>query len=169
MIQEFMQRLQVSKTPVVVEIWAPWCAPCRQMAPALARVEKTYAGRVELWRLNADDAGPIVQQLGVYGIPTLLLYRNGQEITRRTSGQSEAGLTAFFEAALHDTPVATPVLSQTDRWLRLFAGFALLLLGWFNGPALLLLLVGLAVLFSAVYDRCPLWQALSARVRTLWA
>lgn len=165
MIQDFMQRLQASNTPVVVEIWAPWCAPCRQMAPALKRVEMAYAGRIELWRLNADEAASIVQELGVYGIPTLLLYRNGQEITRRTGGQSEAGLTAFFEAALSDAPVAAPPLAQMDRWLRLIPGFVLLLLGWLNGPAWILMLVGLVLLFSAIYDRCPIWQALSSRVR----
>ena len=110
-----------------------------------------------------------MQQLGVYGIPTLLLYRNGKEITRRTGGQSEAGLTAFFEAALSDAPVAAPPLAQMDRWLRLIPGFVLLLLGWWNGPAWILMLVGLVLLFSAIYDRCPIWQALSSRVRARFA
>jgi thioredoxin len=169
MLPDFMQRLHESETPVVVEIWAPWCAPCRQMAPALERVEESYAGRVALWRINADEASALVQQLGVYGIPTLLLYRNGVEITRRTGGQSETGLSTFFEAALTDKPTATVTVPQTDRWLRLSAGFALLLLGRLNGPSLVLMLAGMALLFSAVYDRCPLWQAISTRVRALFA
>ena len=129
------------------------------MAPALERVQAQYAGRVALRKINADAAPDEVQALNVFGIPTLIVMRDGKEITRRTGAQSAEALTALFEAALTAQPPA-PGPTRADRALRLFAALALLVIGMMTGPSVVLLAASGAVTFSAVYDRCPLWRAL---------
>ena len=75
---------------VLVDFWAAWCAPCRAIAPALEQLAAEYAGRVTLAKLNADHNPRIVQQYGVRGLPTLVLFRGGQEVDRLTGLHSKA-------------------------------------------------------------------------------
>ncbi len=160
----FLDRLRRHERPVVVDVWAPWCLPCRTIEPALDRLAERYAGRVDLWRVNADEEPEAVRALGVYGVPTLIGFRQGREVVRRTGALSEDALAQLFEAALSGQGPAHPRLMATDRLLRLLAGGALLALGWRAGPAPALLVIGGIVLFSGVYDRCPLWQAVAPRL-----
>ena len=162
----FLERLRHHERPVVVDIWAPWCVPCRTIEPALDRLAERYAGRVDLWRVNADEEPEVARALGVYGIPTLIGFRQGQEIVRRTGALSEDALAELFEVALSGQGLAHPHLMATDRTLRLLAGGALLVLGWLGGPSPALLVIGGIVLFSGVYDRCPLWRAIVPRLVT---
>lgn len=161
-------RLASHPGPLVIELWAPWCAPCRRMAPLVDRLGREYDGRVDLWKINADDQPDDVRRLGVLGIPTMIAYRNGQELGRKVGAGSEAELRALFEAGLSSQPMAGRGVPAVDRILRLAAGGALLVLGVTSGPSLLLLAVGGVVLFSAVADRCPVWQAIRPRVAALF-
>ncbi|MDW8325422.1 MAG: thioredoxin domain-containing protein [Anaerolineales bacterium] len=154
-----------SARPIIVDVWAPWCLPCRTLSPMLEQARRQYGGRVEVIKLNADESPEEAQALGVLGIPTLVVFRNGQEIARRTGLPSPEELNALFEAALSGQAQRSAGPSRADRALRLFAALVLFGLGVFTGPSWVLLAVSALVAFSAVYDRCPLWRAIRARLQ----
>jgi thioredoxin len=168
-----LQRLQQQEQPVVVDVWAPWCGPCRAMAPQLEAVSQQYAGRVELWKVNADENPDLVRTLGILGIPTLLVYRNGAEIARHTGSLSASAMRNLFEMSLSAGSAAGDAgeyarpqwgPADNERRLRLLVAAALLILAAFTGWPIVLLLAAAAVFFSAVHDRCPLWQAVKGRL-----
>lgn len=72
-----------SALPMLVDVWAPWCGPCRMVAPAVDALAVEYAGRMRVVKLNADEARELVGRLGIQGIPTLLFFKNGHEVSRR--------------------------------------------------------------------------------------
>ena len=161
--ESFFTNLRENTKPVVVEISAKWCVPCRVMRPALERVLAAYREQVDFIEIDADENPDLVRHLRVLGVPTLIAYRKGEEIVRRVGSQSESGLKALFEGvSTGNLPNSAP--STFDRALRLAAGIALLALGWFTARSPLLMAAGALVLFSAVYDRCPVWRALSSRL-----
>jgi thioredoxin 2 len=79
--------------PVLVDFWAPWCGPCRAMAPVLDRVASELGTRVQVGKVNTDENQEIAERFGIRSIPTLILFRGGQEIARR-SGSGDFGSTA---------------------------------------------------------------------------
>ncbi len=159
----FFDRLQHNERPVVVDIWAPWCMPCRVIEPELARLSRDHQDQVDVWKVNADEQPDVVRALRVFGIPTLLVFRDGREILRRT-GADPAGLVGLFEAARTGAVPVRRGPTPVDRLLRSLAGIALIVIGWQSGPALALLALGGALFFSAVYDRCPIWRMVTARL-----
>lgn len=165
--QELKEKLKDNPRPVVIDIWAPWCAPCRVMQPALEKTARQYRQKVDLWKISADEYPGLVSELKVTGIPTLIAFRDGKEFTRRAGIQSGASLEAFFEGVHNGRPAAYAP-APLDRVLRAGSGLALAAIGWLNGPVVILLLAGGVLLFSAVYDRCPVWQALAPRLAGLW-
>jgi thioredoxin len=162
--KQFLEKLQQTAQPVIVELWAPWCAPCRSMAPALERAAKEFQDRVELLRINADEVPELVRDLGVLGIPTLIAYRGEQELFRKSGAQSLESLQGLFASALAGES-AKRGPSSLDRLLRAGAGVALAVIGLANPAAWLLLVPGGLLLFSAVYDRCPIYQAVAPRLK----
>ena len=169
--KNFFDRLKENPLPVVVDFWAPWCGPCRVIEPALKKVGGEYEGRVDVWKVNADEQPEILRQLGIMGIPTLVSFNQGQEVARHTGVASAGALGGLFEAALSGElpPETLPAgVKLMERLLRVALGLALLLLaytGEFSGIFLLLAIAGGVVIFSAIYDRCPLWKAIMARLR----
>ena len=156
--------LKQHQKPVIVEVWASWCGPCRQMAPVVERLAAEYAGRIDVVKVNAGEQHELVRQLHVSSIPAVVAYQNGQEVARRSGVQTQAMLAELFDAVASGTPPAPGRVHRTDRLLRLAASLVLLVLAWINGFSLPLLVVAAAVFFSAVHDRCPLWQAVQPRV-----
>lgn len=68
--------------PVLVDVWAAWCGPCRMVAPMLDTVASEYAGRIRILKLDADAHRDVVANYGVQGLPTLLLFKDGKEVNR---------------------------------------------------------------------------------------
>jgi thioredoxin len=165
--QDFFERIKQNPRPVVVDFWAPWCVPCRVIEPLLHRLEKEYAGKVEVWKINADEQPEVLQSLKIYGIPTLVAFKNGQEVARRTGAASEAALSALFDSAISGEKPVQVGPSLFTRLLRLGLGSAILILAFqahFSGLYALLAVLGAVIAFTAVYDRCPIYKAISTRI-----
>ena len=78
----FEQEGMQSHTPVLVDLWAAWCGPCRLIAPVVEELAGTYAGKIKMGKVNVDDYPQLAAQFRVMNIPTLLLFKGGQEVDR---------------------------------------------------------------------------------------
>jgi thioredoxin 1 len=101
---DFEQVVLQSDTPVLVDFWAEWCAPCRALAPIVETVAKQYAGTARVVKLNVDDNPSITQRYGVQGIPTLILFQDGQEEQRIIGVTSQHTISQIIQKAIsvHD-------------------------------------------------------------------
>jgi thioredoxin 1 len=79
---DFEQVVLQAETPVMVDFWAPWCGPCRAVAPVLEDLARDYAGKVKIAKLNTDENPQRMIEYGVMGIPTLIVFKGGKEVDR---------------------------------------------------------------------------------------
>jgi thioredoxin 1 len=91
--------LQADK-PVLVDYWAEWCGPCKMIAPILDDVSKDYDGRVQVAKMNVDENSQIPAKYGIRGIPTLMLFKDGQLAATKVGAMTKAQLTAFLDGHL---------------------------------------------------------------------
>ena len=95
--------VEASALPVLLDLWAPWCGPCRAVSPALERIARRYAGRIKLVKVNVDEAQQVAQRFGVQGIPTLVVVDHGRVLDRQTGAVPESALAAWLERVLPAT------------------------------------------------------------------
>ncbi len=98
--QNLERHLRNSDIPVLLDVWAPWCAPCRSMAPEFARAAAQLEPGVRLLKLNADAAQAMVARLGVRGIPALILFRDGAVLAQSSGARGATSIVAWTEANL---------------------------------------------------------------------
>ena len=89
-----------SSQPVLVDYWAEWCGPCKMIAPILDEVSTAYEGKLQIAKLNVDENRDIPAKFGIRGIPTLMLFKDGQLAATKVGALSKAQLTAFLDANL---------------------------------------------------------------------
>ncbi len=87
-----------STTPVLVDYWAEWCGPCKMIGPILEDVAKDYAGKLKVAKLNIDENQDTPPKYGIRGIPTLMLFKNGNVEATKVGALSKTQLTAFLDA-----------------------------------------------------------------------
>jgi thioredoxin 2 len=97
---EFHEVVENATIPVVVDLWAPWCGPCRMVSPALESLARQFANRIKLVKVNVDNAPALSRRFEVQSIPTLLLMRGSTVISRQIGAVPEAALRQWIEAGL---------------------------------------------------------------------
>jgi thioredoxin 1 len=89
---------------VLVDFWAPWCPPCRVLGPVIDELAGHYAGRITIGKVNVDENGDLAERYGVQSIPTLLLFENGQLVSKQIGAVPKHMLVAALDAHLGGAP-----------------------------------------------------------------
>jgi thioredoxin 1 len=89
-----------AKAPTLVDFWAEWCGPCKMIAPILDEIATSYNGKLNIAKVNVDDNRDVPAKYGIRGIPTLIMFKDGQLAATKVGAMSKAQLTAFIDQQL---------------------------------------------------------------------
>jgi thioredoxin 1 len=95
---EFETKIAQSTTPILVDFWAEWCGPCKQLSPILEEVSKDLVGKVEIAKVNIDDNPESPQKYGVRGIPTLILFKDGKPVATKVGSMPKSQLVDWLNS-----------------------------------------------------------------------
>ncbi len=98
--ENFEEEVVQSNVPVLVDYWAEWCGPCKMIAPILDSLTDEYAGKLKISKINIDENQKTPQKYGVRGIPTLMIFKNGNVEATKVGALSKSQLTAFIDSNL---------------------------------------------------------------------
>ena len=99
-VDSFEQEVLNSTEPVLVDFWAPWCAPCRHIAPIVEELATEYEGKVGFAKVNTDENGAIAAKYGIFSIPTLIVFKGGQPVKQLVGLRPKRDLKASLDEAL---------------------------------------------------------------------
>ncbi len=97
---QFDAEVTNASTPVLVDFWAPWCGPCKMIAPVLDQIAAEFAGKVKVVKVNVDNERALAGKFGIQGIPTLLLFKGGQLVDKLVGAQPKNVIADKLNAAL---------------------------------------------------------------------
>ncbi len=158
-LRSFELKITQQNRPLVVEFWAPWCHPCKAMAPFLSAAASKYQGKVDLLKVNVDESPEIAQSLRIMAVPTMIGYSGGKSVFRKTGFQPQSSIDKFFADLAEGKSALKQGPAPASRIFRAVAGLALIIGGIAYHNSMLLILLGIAVTFTAFYDRCPIYRA----------
>jgi thioredoxin 1 len=97
---KFDELVLKSKMPVLVDFWAPWCGPCRMVAPIVEELSKEYEGKVTFYKVNTDENQATARQYGIMSIPSLIVFKNGKPVSNIVGYRPKSELKKNLDAAL---------------------------------------------------------------------
>lgn len=97
---QFNEEVLQSDLPVLVDFWAPWCGPCRSIAPIVEELAKEYSGKIKVGKMNVDENPQTPSAYGIRGIPTLILFKGGKVVNQMIGAGSKARLKSMIEESI---------------------------------------------------------------------